>query len=142
MPSTYVLKSQPAGGWFVSEGGVVSFIIVGVKPGGRGCLAFGGGVGEGMLVSPLGLEGVVEAFDFPVLPGTVWLDEYLSRSRFFDHGCEAVSVSPGVISHDLFGSRNPRRGKETLLHGIRTPRRRCLSGQGAFLECANRQCGH
>src|SRR6218665_2686813 len=51
-----------------------------------------------------------------------------------DRGCEAVSVSPGVIGRDLFGSGNPRRDKETLQHGLRTPRGGHPSGQGALLR--------
>jgi len=32
---------------------------------------------EGLPVGPLGLQGPVKQFHFPVLPGTVWTDEHM-----------------------------------------------------------------
>jgi len=115
---------------------VASFVVVGIQPGGKGCLAFGV-VGEGMSVSPLSLESLGEAFDLPVLPGTVWLDEYLRCTEFCDHGCEAVSVSPGVISHNLLDSRNPRRDKNAA-ERERNPAQVAPFSSGSTSEYADR----
>jgi|SRR6218665_422839 len=96
-PPTYTRSwgwCQSASGWFVSERGVTSLVIGRYSARGKGCLVFGV-AGEGMSVDPLGLESSGEAFDLPVLPGTVQLDEYLRRTLLCDHSCK--TVRPGRV---------------------------------------------
>jgi hypothetical protein len=82
---------------------VSSVIVVELEPGVEG-VGSGGVAGEDLPVGPFGLQGAVEALDFPVLPGTVWADEALLGAERGDGGPEvcAVPVGEGVVADDAF----------------------------------------
>ena len=63
--------------------------------------------GIGPPVRPLGLQGAVEAFDFPVLPGAVRTDELLPNPVLSADPAQGVPVRPRVIGDQSFDPSDP-----------------------------------
>jgi hypothetical protein len=69
--------------------------------------------GEGLAVCPLGCEGPVEAFDFPVQPGAVGLNELPPGLKVRNGSLErgGVAVGEGVVGDDAIDSRDAVSGE-------------------------------
>jgi hypothetical protein len=85
-----------------SEGVVAPLVVVVLEPWlqGLGACVVGG---EDLPVGPFGLEGLVESFDFAVLPGAVGSDGDVFGSELCDDGGNgmALGVAVVVVGHDL-----------------------------------------
>jgi hypothetical protein len=59
------------------------------------------------------LQGAVEAFDFPVLPGAVRADQDVFRAERVEHGLDVVRVPVAevVVGHDPFDAGDAVRGE-------------------------------
>lgn len=99
---------------------MVSLIDVEVEPGREGCVALVV-VGEDLAVGQIGLQGVVEAFDLAVLPGTVRSDRQVAgtdaRLRCLDVAREDVVldvVADDFLDADAVVAKNKRLGPARL----------------------------
>ena len=90
-----------------------AFSVVVVEPGVKGLGAFGA-AGEYLPVRRFGLECAVEAFDLPVGPGAVRLNEALLRSEGSHGVCEdaGFAVGEGIIGEDMFNLGDAAAGEE------------------------------